>query len=96
MKLNVALSTNTTLHSVVVKRPPGTPKVATELTNYHGHAVMAGRSSCHATTQPNIDMRAALDLDQFHQKLKINHDFAWQESEPQPVLKILRSTGEVA
>jgi hypothetical protein len=66
-------STDATLHPVVVKRPTGTPKVATGLTNFHGQPVMASCSSCHATTKPNIDTRATADLDQFHQGLKYIH-----------------------
>lgn len=65
--------TNTTFHPVVIKRPAGTPRVATGLTNFHGQPVMASCSSCHATTKPNIDTRAAADLDQFHQGLKYVH-----------------------
>lgn len=69
----VAASTNAPLHPVVIKRPAGTPKVATGLTNFHGQPVMAACSSCHATTKPNIDTRATADLDQFHQGLKYVH-----------------------
>jgi hypothetical protein len=68
-----AVSSNTTLHSVVIRRPTGTPKVATGLTNLHGQPVMASCSSCHATTKPNIDTRTTADLDQFHQGLKYVH-----------------------
>jgi hypothetical protein len=67
------VSTNTVVHPVVIKRPVGTPKVATGLTNFHGQPVMASCSSCHATTKPNIDTRTAADLDQFHQGLKYVH-----------------------
>ncbi len=69
----VAASTNGAFHPVVIKRPAGTPKVATGLTNFHGQPVMASCSSCHATTKPNIDTRATADLDQFHQGLKYVH-----------------------
>jgi len=69
----VAASTNASLHSVIIKRPAGTPKVTTGLTNFHGQSVMASCSSCHATTAPNIDTRTTADLDQFHQGLKYVH-----------------------
>ncbi len=68
-----AATTTAALHSVVIRRPAGTPKVATGLTNYHGQPVMASCSSCHATTKPNIETRATMDLDQFHQGLKYVH-----------------------
>jgi len=61
------------LHPVIIKRPAGTPKVATGLTNLHGQPVMVACSSCHATTKPNIDTRTPEDLDQFHQGLKYVH-----------------------
>jgi len=69
----VARSTNAILHPVIIKRPAGTPKVATGLTNFHGQPVMALCSSCHATTTPNIDTRASAELDQFHQGLNYVH-----------------------
>ncbi|HXG48895.1 MAG TPA: hypothetical protein VNO52_14830, partial [Methylomirabilota bacterium] len=71
--LAAAPRTNATLHPVVIRRPAGTPKVATGLTNYHGQPAMASCSACHATTRPNIDTRAAAELDQFHQGLKYAH-----------------------
>lgn len=69
----VAASTNGTLHPVVIRRPAGTPKVATGLTNFLGLPVMTSCSSCHATTRPNIDARATADLVHFHQGLKYVH-----------------------
>ncbi len=64
---------NPALHPVVIKRPAGTPTVAAGLTNFHGQPVRVACSSCHATTQPNIDTRATAELDQFHQGLKYVH-----------------------
>lgn len=68
-----ATRTNAPIHPVIIKRPAGTPKVATGLTNFHGQPVMVGCGSCHATTKPNIDTRTTADLDQFHQGLKYVH-----------------------
>ena len=61
------------LHPVVIRHPGNPPKVATGLTNFHGEPVMASCSSCHTTTEPNLDTRRTEDLDQFHQGLKYNH-----------------------
>lgn len=61
------------LHPVVIKQPAGAPKVATGLTNFHGEPVMASCASCHATTAPNREIRAAADLKKFHQGLKYAH-----------------------
>jgi formate-dependent nitrite reductase cytochrome c552 subunit len=68
-----ATRSNAFLHPEVIKRPAGTPKVATGLTNFHGQPVMVACSSCHATTTPNIDTRATIELDEFHQGLKYVH-----------------------
>jgi hypothetical protein len=64
---------NTPLHPVIIKKPAGAPKVATGLTNFHGEPVMASCASCHATTTPNREIRAASDLKKFHQGLKYAH-----------------------
>ncbi|MBK8001756.1 MAG: hypothetical protein IPK15_24400 [Verrucomicrobia bacterium] len=52
--------------------------------------------STNTTTQSNIDTRATVDLDQFHQGLKCVYDFASHQSEPQAVLESLCTAGEVA
>lgn len=70
---SAAPATNAPLHAVMVKRPGGTPKVAMGLTNHHGEAVTVSCATCHATTRPNIETRAAAELDQFHQGLKYAH-----------------------
>ncbi|MCF7763903.1 MAG: hypothetical protein K9N62_09535 [Verrucomicrobia bacterium] len=69
----IAVSTNPQPHSVLIRRPAGTPKVGTGLTDFQGEPVMVSCGSCHATTKANIDTRATADLDQFHQGLKYVH-----------------------
>lgn len=64
---------NTPSHPVIIKKPAGTPKVATGLTNFHGEPVMAACASCHTTTTPNREIRAGSDLKKFHQGLKYAH-----------------------
>lgn len=61
------------LHAVVVKRPAGAPRIATGLANHHGEAVTIACSTCHATTQPNVETRSAAELDEFHQGLTYAH-----------------------
>lgn len=64
---------STPLHPVFIRKPVGIPQVATGLTNFHGAPVMASCVSCHATTTPNREIRAAADLKKFHQGLKYAH-----------------------
>ncbi len=64
---------STPLHPIIIKQPVSVPKVATGLTNFHGEPVMASCVSCHATTTPNREIRAAVDLKKFHQGLKYQH-----------------------
>lgn len=64
---------HTALYPVVIRRSEGPPLLPTGLTNYHGQPVFASCGACHATTQPNLDVRRAEDLDQFHQGLNYNH-----------------------
>jgi hypothetical protein len=68
-----AETANAPLHPVVIKQPGGPPRVATGLTNFHGQPVMASCGSCHATTTPNVQIRRAEDLQQFHQGLNYAH-----------------------
>ncbi|MBE0544189.1 MAG: hypothetical protein IH623_22850 [Verrucomicrobia bacterium] len=70
---DAAMVASAPLHPVVIKQPAGAPKVATGLTNFHGEPVMASCASCHATTAPNREIRAAADLKKFHQGLKYAH-----------------------
>ena len=70
---STAKRTNAVVHPVIFKQHEGPRKISTGLTNLHGQPVMASCSSCHATTRPNVETRAAADLDQFHQGLKYLH-----------------------
>ncbi len=70
---SVGAGSKAPLYPVFIKRPAGTPTVATGLTNFHGKAVRVSCGSCHATTAPNIETRTAAELDQFHQGLKYAH-----------------------
>lgn len=64
---------STALHPVIINKPAGAPKVTTGLTNFHGEPVVASCASCHTTTTPNREIRAAPDLKKFHQGLKYAH-----------------------
>jgi formate-dependent nitrite reductase cytochrome c552 subunit len=66
-------SIRSNLFPVTIRQPAGPPRVNTGLTNYHGQPVFAACSSCHASTQPNLETHRSAELDQFHQGLKYAH-----------------------
>lgn len=58
---------------VTIRRPTGSPNVATGLTDIHGNAVTATCSTCHQTRQPNRRNRTTKDLDEFHKGMTVSH-----------------------
>ncbi|MBA4150240.1 MAG: hypothetical protein H0X66_19190 [Verrucomicrobia bacterium] len=54
-------------------RQPESPRVLTGETNFAGKPVSVNCSTCHATTEPNLELRNAADLKEFHQGLHFNH-----------------------
>ncbi|MFN7139840.1 MAG: hypothetical protein ACK4UN_10925 [Limisphaerales bacterium] len=69
---DVGVMEGKTSHPTHVRQPAG-PKVFTGETDFHGKAVTVNCSTCHATTEPNLELRSAAELKDFHQGLHYNH-----------------------
>lgn len=61
------------LHPVIIKPGPATPRLDTGLKDAKGTAITAACSTCHSTTTPNIARNSAHDLDQAHRGLNYHH-----------------------
>lgn len=62
-----------TVHPVVIKPGPVTPRLDTGLKDAAGNAVTASCSTCHSTTTPNTARNTAVDLFQSHRGLTYKH-----------------------
>ena len=60
-------------HPVHIRTPKGPPAVDSGLRDQAGKAITVSCQHCHATRPPNRESRATVDLDQFHQGLRLNH-----------------------
>jgi len=63
----------TARHPVHIRTPKGPPAVDSGLRDQAGNAITVSCQHCHATRPPNRESRATVDLDQFHQGLRLNH-----------------------
>lgn len=61
------------LHRVEIRPVAAAPHVVTGRTNHHGASVTIGCATCHTTTKPNLALRRAADLRQFHFGLSYAH-----------------------
>lgn len=60
-------------HPVVVNRPAGPPRIATQQVDSLGRPVSISCASCHANRMPNLASDQGSDLKEFHQSLTFKH-----------------------
>ena len=58
---------------VTIRKPPGPPRIATNLKDFHGEAVTVACSTCHATRSPNLQNKTTNSLDEFHVGMHFSH-----------------------
>ena len=61
------------LHPVVINRPTGPPRIATDRVDALGRPVTLSCASCHANRSSNLNTSAGTDLNEFHQSLHFAH-----------------------
>lgn len=58
---------------VIVRKPTGPPRVATDQVDAMGRPVTVSCASCHATREANLSTRDSKQLDEFHKGLTYKH-----------------------
>jgi formate-dependent nitrite reductase cytochrome c552 subunit len=62
-----------TLHSVVIRKPTGPPKVKLASTDPQQRTAEVACSTCHSIRPPNLENRSSSTLDEFHQGFEFTH-----------------------
>jgi hypothetical protein len=70
---SAAGSTSLPFHPVVINRPTGPPRIATDRVDALGRPVTLSCASCHANRTSNVTTSAGTDLNEFHQSLHFLH-----------------------
>jgi formate-dependent nitrite reductase cytochrome c552 subunit len=66
-------SQTSTLHSVVIRKPAGPPKVKLASTDPQQRTAEVACSTCHSIRPPNLENRTSKTFDEFHQGLEFTH-----------------------
>lgn len=82
--------------TVEIRKPDGPPLVDLGITDDDGNAMTATCSTCHATREPNTNVRTVDDLKKFHQNLVMDHGtltcFSCHNSSDYSALKLADGT----